>query len=134
MQKTAPSFALRFVALAAPVVLVAAAGCSSAPDPTSEAASSEAELAGCRTICPKCKPNQPCPMIACYLDCSSKKPGSCTQDSDCRLFDDYCTGCDCRALSTNQKDPTCSGPGVRCLVEPCAGHAAVCVAGQCAVQ
>lgn len=129
------SLALRFAALAAPVALIAAVGCSSAPDPTTEAAtSSEAELAGCRTICPKCRPNQPCPMYMCVLDCSSKKPGSCTKDSDCRLFDDYCTGCDCRALSSNQKDPTCSGPGVRCLVEPCAGHTAACVAGQCTVQ
>lgn len=125
------SFALRIAALAVPVALVAVVGCSSAPDPTVD--STEALKSGCRTICPKCPPNQICPMMACYLDCSSKKPGSCTQDSDCRLFDDYCTGCDCRALSTNQKDPVCGGPGVRCFADPCMNHTAACVAHKCTV-
>jgi len=58
---------------------------------------------------------------------------SCGADSDCRLVDDYCTGCDCRALATAQPDPTCSGPGVRCLVAPCAGKAATCKSGHCAI-
>lgn len=117
--------------------LLVAAGCSSAPDPSDPSgdvtASQAAAQTGCRTVCPKCRPNQPCPAIACYLDCRSNQPGSCQSDADCRLFDDYCTGCNCVALSTNQRDPTCSGPGVRCLVEPCSGHTATCVSGMCTV-
>ena len=58
----------------------------------------------------------------------------CTVDADCRLFDDYCTGCDCRALSASKADPTCSGPGVRCLREPCGGKTAACTAGKCVVH
>lgn len=62
------------------------------------------------------------------------KPGSCTVDADCRLYSDYCTGCDCRSLSTNQKDPTCSGPGVRCFADPCGAKAATCVNNSCVVS
>ncbi len=109
------------------VLLVA---CSSAPEPTDDTTEAQS---GCRTICPKCKPNQICPKYACYLDCSSHKPGSCTVSTDCRLFDDYCTGCDCRALSSNEKDPVCSGPGVRCFAQPCLNHTAACFNGTCTV-
>jgi hypothetical protein len=57
---------------------------------------------------------------------------ACRQDGDCRLFSDYCTGCDCRALLKTDKDPLCSGPGVRCLADPCRDHVAVCRDGKCA--
>lgn len=123
---------MKIVALLAASALLVA--CSAAQDPGDSTDATEAQTGGCRTICPKCKPGQPCPKIACTLDCSSHKPGACSTDSDCRLFDDYCTGCDCRALSSNQKDPTCTGPGVKCFAEPCMGHAAACVQGVCAVQ
>lgn len=56
----------------------------------------------------------------------------CRSAADCRLFDDYCTGCDCVALSINQSDPVCSGPGVSCFGAPCGGRAAACVSGACA--
>jgi hypothetical protein len=59
--------------------------------------------------------------------------GGCKQDADCRTFSDYCTGCDCRALGKNEKDPTCGGPGVRCLADPCRDKTAVCKDGKCAV-
>jgi hypothetical protein len=55
----------------------------------------------------------------------------CTTDADCRIFSDYCTGCDCRALATAEADPVCDGPGVRCVADPCMGRAAVCEAGEC---
>jgi hypothetical protein len=58
--------------------------------------------------------------------------GACVTDADCRLVDDYCTGCDCRALGRTDPDPTCSGPGVQCLVAPCASKKPACQAGQCA--
>jgi hypothetical protein len=59
--------------------------------------------------------------------------GGCRQDGDCRVFSDYCTGCDCRVLGKDDKDPTCSGPGVRCLADPCQQKQAVCKNGQCAL-
>jgi hypothetical protein len=59
--------------------------------------------------------------------------GSCATDADCRTFSDYCTGCDCRALSRTERDPVCPGPGVQCLVDPCDRQRAVCSAGRCAL-
>jgi hypothetical protein len=59
---------------------------------------------------------------------------ACTVDADCRLFDDYCRGCECRALGKSDPDPTCAGPGVRCLRQPCADRIAVCERGKCAVK
>jgi hypothetical protein len=59
--------------------------------------------------------------------------GGCTTDADCRTFSDYCTGCDCRALSSSEPNPTCDGPGVRCFADPCMGKTAACVAGKCSL-
>jgi hypothetical protein len=59
---------------------------------------------------------------------------ACRVDSDCRVFDDYCTGCNCRALAKGDPDPTCSGPGVRCLVQPCLRKTAACVGGHCVAR
>ena len=61
-------------------------------------------------------------------------PNRCSSDADCRLFSDYCTGCDCRALGSNEQDPTCAGPGVRCFADPCLGKTTACVHGDCVVQ
>ena len=42
-------------------------GCSS------DVSSSQDDLkGGCRMVCPKCHPNEVCPMIACQLDCNAK--------------------------------------------------------------
>ncbi|HQY62385.1 MAG: hypothetical protein IPF92_18815 [Myxococcales bacterium] len=60
-------------------------------------------------------------------------PG-CVTDADCRLFSDYCTGCDCRALTQSAPDPTCAGPGVRCFADPCGNKVAACVAGACVIR
>jgi hypothetical protein len=87
-----------------------AIGCSSASKPTT---SPETPPAGSSTAEP------------------AAAPGSCTTAADCRLFSDYCTGCDCRALARGDKDPTCDGPGVRCVADPCMTKVAACVAGKC---
>ena len=116
---------------------------------------------GCKTICPKCKPGAVCSKMMCYQECHGKaktcdimakcmagytwsdakcacvvdkkaEPG-CATDADCRLVDDYCTGCDCRALLTSQADPVCDGPGVKCFAQPCMNKTAACVAGTCTV-
>jgi hypothetical protein len=60
-------------------------------------------------------------------------PSGCRSDADCRLFDDYCKGCDCRALLTTEADPHCAAPGVRCLRQPCAMARAACELGVCKV-
>lgn len=57
--------------------------------------------------------------------------GACKTNGDCRLFDDYCTGCNCRVLGIGEPDPVCSGKGVQCLVAPCGNAVAVCDQGHC---
>jgi len=56
----------------------------------------------------------------------------CTTDADCHLEDNYCGGCNCIALATNEQGPTCSNP-VNCFAAPCAvtSNVAACVKGQC---
>lgn len=92
----------------------------------------------CNASCGLCAPRGgACIQIACEPSSGGSPgmiPGACKTSSDCRLFDDYCTGCDCRALGKADRDPSCSGPGVRCLVAPCQGQRAVCVDGRCKVS
>jgi hypothetical protein len=73
-----------------------------------------------------------CEQNACVSKCAP--PPQCATNADCRLFDDYCAGCSCVPLPATAGDPTCQGPTVQCLREPCGGHAAVCVEGQCSVE
>jgi hypothetical protein len=85
---------------------------------------------------PGCDPAKGvCPAV-CYGTCAPRAPSTttCRTNADCRLFSDYCTGCDCRALPNGAPDPTCSGPGVQCFVDPCDGKTAVCTRGACAVS
>jgi hypothetical protein len=70
-------------------------------------------------------------QCACVPDLDGAPQDQCSSDADCRLFSDYCTGCDCRSLAVDDPDPSCTGPGVRCFADPCFGKTAVCVAGQC---
>ena len=60
--------------------------------------------------------------------------GTCETAADCRLVDDYCTGCDCRALSKAERDPICSGPGVSCLIAPCQDRSVACRSRRCVVE
>jgi len=90
----------------------------------------------------QCVPDEPCvDTVLCIRgfhwspeQCQCVPDGSCAGDDDCRVFSDYCTGCDCRALSNEDPDPVCSGPGVECFVDPCRGKTAQCVNGQCALN
>ena len=65
---------------------------------------------------------------------AEKKPGRCAEDKDCRLFSDYCTGCDCRALLLDEPLPPCPGNGVQCLRDPCTDLIARCVNGACVAE
>jgi hypothetical protein len=58
---------------------------------------------------------------------------TCQTAADCHLVDDYCTGCDCRALPKGV-NPTCPGPGVQCMRAPCGGLVAACESGQCVAR
>lgn len=87
---------------------------------------------------PGCTPGMICPAV-CYGTCRPRvilppQPNRCRTDADCRTFSDYCTGCDCRALSICQQDPRCPTPGVQCFRDPCQGQEAFCRAGACALR
>ena len=95
------------------------------------------DCAGQNYIHIMCAGSATCDAVShtCGYRCGSPVPTSeCTTNADCRLFDDYCSGCDCRALSTSTPNPTCSGPGVRCFAQPCMGKTATCSAGRCVVS
>lgn len=66
--------------------------------------------------------------------CVAEDTQQCRKDSDCLLFSDYCTGCDCRGLSRFEDEPACGLPGVRCFADPCADRSAVCMKGQCVAE
>lgn len=85
---------------------------------------------------PSCGICAPMGAMCIQLACAPPTTGGCTTDADCRTFSDYCTGCNCDALSASEPDPLCSGPGVRCFADPCMGHAAVCdtATGACVLQ
>lgn len=87
---------------------------------------------------PPCPPNTKMCMLGSHYDntpgvcgCVANPKGYCASDADCRLENDYCTGCDCRALASSEQLATCSGPGVRCFAAPCGGLTAKCVANVC---
>ena len=81
---------------------------SSAACPTGTSCTTEA---GVCNAPPGCDPatGVACPAV-CYGTCEPAGSGgggsSCRTDSVCRLFSDYCTGCDCRALGVNDPDPS----------------------------
>lgn len=84
----------------------------------------------CNASCGICTP----PDGACTQQVCPPPPNRCKADADCRKFSDYCVGCNCRALSVCQPDPTCPTPGVQCFVDPCFNKEAFCNAGTCALR
>jgi len=89
----------------------------------------------CNKSCGICTPPDGfCTQQFCESDAGTGSAAVCKQDGDCRTFSDYCTGCDCRALGKNEKDPTCAGPGVRCIADPCRDRVAACQDGRCVLR
>ena len=87
----------------------------------------------CNASCGICTPPDGfCTQQLCNEGDAGATGTACKADGDCRLFSDYCTGCDCRALGANEKNPICSGPGVRCIRDPCDDKRAACQGGRCA--
>jgi hypothetical protein len=116
---------------------------------------------GCRTVCPHCAPNRPCPRIACYLDCHGQNQtreqcgdvlcpaGEVCCNSSCGIctppdgacIDLYCapapatTGCNVDADCTTFSN-YCDGCSCQALFngtpEPlCAGTTVSCFADPC---
>jgi hypothetical protein len=84
----------------------------------------------CNASCGICTP----PGGACTQQVCSPPANRCKTDADCRKADDYCSGCNCKALSVCQPDPgTCPNPAM-CFVEPCYNKEAFCNAGTCALR
>ncbi len=85
----------------------------------------------CNASCSMCAPmGAACIQIACTTTGGAGST-QCAGDTDCRLFDDYCGGCNCQALPKTAPDPTCNGTTVSCLVAPCMNKRATCTNGQC---
>jgi len=87
-------------------------------------------LSPCATV--RCAAGTHCVAKGKTASCVADEP-TCTTDADCRLYDNYCDGCACNALSTSSPDPFCSGTIVNCFAQPCGGKTAVCKGGVCAV-
>jgi hypothetical protein len=107
--------------------------CRPSPDgPLCGAARCAAGMVCCNASCGICTPpNGGCTKQICVPPAGG---GACTSDADCRLEADYCTGCNCRALAAGQTLPACTGPGVRCLLDPCDLSTARCTNGTCTIQ
>ena len=102
-----------------------------ADGPSCGAARCAAGMVCCNSSCGICTgPNEGCTKQICVPPAG----GACMTNADCRVEADYCTGCDCRALATGESLPACSGPGVRCLRDPCSDKKAACVNGTCVAQ
>jgi hypothetical protein len=59
----------------------------------------------------------------------------CAAANACRTFSNYCGGCTCQALGTGAPDRVCEAGTVRCLLDPCQSHTAVCdPTGRCTLR
>jgi hypothetical protein len=80
----------------------------------------------------RCRAGTQCEVQKGHAVCvPTKPPSECTSDKECRLFSNYCDGCECLALSSSETDPVCKGNIVACFVDPCRNAEAQCVRGQC---
>lgn len=122
--------------LALPLTFSMLVGCAAGDEPAAdpEARTDEALVTNpCATVL--CVLGTHCEVQARRPVCvPDPHPAQCRTDADCRLFDDYCDGCACRALPTRSKDPVCTGTTVACFAQPCAGRMAVCSRGACIVE
>lgn len=123
---------MRFAILFSVMCLTGCAVEASGPndDGTTAADEAAAKRNPCATV--RCAAGTHCEVkkgrAACVADVQA-----CSTDSDCRLFDNYCDGCACNALSATSPDPVCTGSTVACFVQPCMGKTAVCKSGVCQV-
>ena len=79
----------------------------------------------------RCRAGTQCEVHDGRARCVPNPEPECASDKECRLFSNYCGGCECLALSDAEVDPVCKGDIVACFVDPCRAQEAVCVRGQC---
>ena len=83
----------------------------------------------CNEGCGTCaQPGVSCDRGACM------QPPECSKDADCAPEADYCVGCDCVAVSQDERIAECPGPGVSCLADPCLKKRAVCQNQRCIIE
>jgi hypothetical protein len=87
---------------------------------------------------PGCGPGDMCAAV-CYGVCAEASAASepsegCRSDDDCRTFSNYCGGCGCEGLLTEDPDPKCGGKLVNCVMNPCRGKKARCMEGSCVLR
>jgi len=82
----------------------------------------------------RCKEGFVCVERAGQAFCTPGSKRVCETDSDCKLVDSYCGGCNCLALGQGQSAPKCPGDEVACLVAPCRGMQAFCEDGRCVAE
>jgi hypothetical protein len=130
------------------ISLVAAVCMSSAcanTEETSEPSADEAPLASGLAESDNALKINPCALVRCragtqcevqdgHAVCVPTPAPECKSDKECRLFSNYCEGCQCVALDDGEVDPVCKGDIVACLVDPCGNAAARCLRGQCVVD
>ena len=118
---------LRNIILACLTLVPTLAACSAATDGSvstegevpGSRISEEALKGGCRVVCPKCVPNQPCPKYACTIECPAKT-------TPCG--DTVCTGgMEC----CNASCGTCVQPGGFCTQQYCEPTTECTVTGLC---
>lgn len=88
--------------------------------------------ASCDTL--RCRAGFICVERAGHAFCTPAPKRVCETDSDCRLVDNYCGGCNCLALGQGQSAPKCNGDEVACLIAPCRGMEAFCEDGRCVAE
>ena len=59
---------------------------------------------------------------------------TCRTDADCQLVPDYCAECACVSLNAQQKMPECAGEELKCVLNPCTDHVALCIQGRCSAE
>ena len=128
---------MKNIIMLAALLLGACAADATAEPSNDEAVDTQALVAprpgGCATIL--CLPTQHC-VEHCdgTASCVPSIPGpkvECSRDADCRLFSDYCEGCNCVALGPGESEPKCTGNIVQCFVDPCLHLEARCEHGSC---
>ena len=83
----------------------------------------------CATIL--CRAGYVCEESCGSASCVPVTRPECTKDADCRLFSDYCGGCNCLTLGPKEPNPKCTTGQVQCLVDPCRNLEARCEHGSC---
>jgi hypothetical protein len=79
----------------------------------------------------RCRAGTQCEVQQGHAVCVPFPTTECASDKECRLFSNYCEGCECLALSASEPNPICKGDIVACFVDPCRSAEASCVRGQC---